>query len=476
MKLTKVIATVGPACESPAVIRRMIDAGVNVFRFNLKHNTLRWHEEKIKLVNTIAKKMEKTIGVMIDLQGPEIRMKLPTDSVNLLPGQKWRLPQKASLESDMITFSHPFIIDHLVDGDKVLVDDGQFEFVVKKEGNNPYLISRSKGILKNSKSVVIPYLKIDLPLFTQKDLDAIELATREKIDFIALSFVRTDKDINTLKNVLRKKKINAKIVAKIETAQAVKNLTKIIEATDAIMVARGDLGVEMPLVQVGFWQKEIIRQAKARMKPVIVATQMLESMIENPFPTRAEISDITNAFYDGADATMLSQETAAGKFPLAAINYMSQTLTVVEKEFSDFEKEFPKIENNKSSQEISVINAAYVLWNQLRRNANFNKIAFLVFTKTGRTGEILSSLRPNSPIIAILPEEKPTRFLSLNFGVFPFYDKDVLSGRVTHEMIDKKIEFLKKNKILKKGLTLIVLHGDIWGKVGGISTIRVVKI
>ncbi len=476
MKLTKVIATIGPSCQEEEVLEKLILEGVDIFRFNLKHNTLDWHQKKIDLVTTIANRFGKRIGVLIDLQGPEIRMKLPENVINLRLSDKILLSEEAFLNKKGVSFSHPIIINKLKNGSRILVDDGRFEFKVEKNNKKTYLISFSKGRLGNLKSVTIPHLKMKLPLFTQKDLEGIKLAQRSKIDFIALSFVRTKDDILNIKKILQKENIEAKIIAKIETALAIKNLNGIIKIADAIMVARGDLGVELPLVEIGLLQKKIINEARKQMKPVIIATQMLESMIDNSSPTRAEISDITNAFFDGADATMLSGETANGKFPLQTVRYMAKTLSAVEKKTSaDFSEKLISFQliNDK---EKAVIYSSFSLYKNLSKLISFEKIAFIVFTETGRSAHLLSSLRPRSPIFAITPNKKKANFLTLSYGVYPFVDEEIKKGRVTENIIEKKIEMLIKKGLLKKDLTLIVLHGDIWGQIGGISTVRIIKI
>lgn len=473
MKLTKIIATIGPSCESEDIIERLILEGVDIFRFNLKHNLLEWHQEKIALVTNVANRLGKLIGILIDLQGPEIRMKLPKDWVDLKINDKILLSEEEFLKKQAVSFSHPIIINELKNGDKVLVDDGRFEFKVKKEKNKIYLLSLTEGRLGNLKSVTIPHLKISLPLFTQKDLEGIKMAQKSKIDYIALSFVRTKEDILILKEILKKEKIEAKVVAKIETALAIKNLNEIIKTSDGIMVARGDLGVELPLIEVGLLQKKIICQAKKFKKPVIVATQMLETMINNPTPTRAEVSDVTNAFFDGTDATMLSGETANGKFSVQVVRYMNNILSrAEEKSVLNINEKLELVDD----QEKSVINSSFSLYKNLSNLISFKKIAFLVFTETGRSANLLSFLRPKSPIFAITPNKKIAYFLTLNYGIYPFIDEEIKKGRVTENVIEKKIEMLIKKKLLKKGLTLIVLHGDIWHQIGGISTIRIIKI
>lgn len=472
MKLTKIVATIGPACDSKEKIKELILNGVDTFRFNLKHNTLSWHREKINLVHQVAKRLDKIIGILIDLQGPEIRLKLPFEFINLKAGGEFLLSESGYLEKKGLSLSHPQIINDLKENDQVLVDDGRFVFLVKKKNDQFFLVSQSEGRLFNSKSVIIPHLQSNLPSLTKKDLEGLRLGHRVKIDFVALSFVRSKEDILNLKKKLRELKIEAQIIAKIETASAISNLKEIVMITDGIMVARGDLGVEEPLIKVAYFQKEIIKQARQHLKPVITATQMLESMIINPFPTRAEISDITNSYYDGTDATMLSAETANGKYPLKAVSYMGKTLEFIEGNVKLVTKE--KILLDKD-QEFAVISSAYNLYQELEKDEN-QEIAFLVFSQTGRTARIISAFRPSSPIFTVIPDEKKGRYLTLNYGVIPIYDQQNKKGKITHEAIDKKIDILIKKGYLKKGLTLIILHGDVWGKIGGISTIRLKRI
>ena len=472
MKLTKIVATIGPACDNREKIKELILSEVDIFRFNLKHNTIDWHQEKINLVHQVAKELDKIVGILIDLQGPEIRFKLPFESINLKVGSEFLLSETGYLEKKGISFSHPQIINNLKENDQVLVDDGRFVFLVKKKNNKYFLISQSEGRLFNAKSVTIPHLKSDLPALTEKDLEGLKLGYRVNIDFVALSFVRNGGDILNLKKKLKELKIKAQIVAKIETAEAIGNLNEIVKSSDGIMVARGDLGVEEPLIKVAYLQKEIIKKARQYLKPVITATQMLESMITNPFPTRAEISDITNSYYDGTDTTMLSAETANGKYPVKAVSYMRKTLSFIEKNGKVTTNE-PIITNK--DQEYAVILSAYNLYQELEKDKN-QDLVFLVFSQTGRTARILSAFRPRSPIFTVIPDEEKGRYLTLNYGIVPIYDPQIEKGKVTHEAIDKKIALLIKKGYLKKGLTLIILHGDIWGKIGGTSTIRLKKI
>lgn len=476
MKLTKIIATIGPSSEDKDIIIKLLEEGVDVFRFNLKHNSLKWHEEKIRLVWKIADKLKKTIGILLDLQGPEIRLKIPEEKLKLKINDEILISEENFLKKKAVSFSHPEIVKELKGDEKILVDDGKFEFYVKRKKNKVYLVSLSEGELSNFKSVTIPYLKTSLPLLTEKDIKGIKLGRRLNIDFFALSFVRTAEDIIKLKKILTKEKIESRIISKIETSIAIDNLNEIINVSDGIMVARGDLGVELPLEEVGLLQKEIINQSRRFGKPVIVATQMLESMVSNSFPTRAEVSDITNAFYDGADTTMLSNETAIGKYPIGSVRMMKKILTKAENKSSFQIDKYDNFFENIKEQAEAIIISAYSLYLSMIKKIGRGNLAFLVFTQSGKSAHLLSCFRPRSPIFAVVPNQKTANFLSLNFGVYPFVDSGIKDKRVTHNLIDKKIKFLLKNKFLKRGLTLIVIHGDIWGKIGGISTIRLVKV
>jgi pyruvate kinase len=298
-KLTKIIATIGPACDSPEQLTQLIKLGVNVFRFNFKHNTVAWHSERINRVNEAANKLKVKIGTLIDLQGPEIRLKMPVDSLNLKSGTEIILSEKVFVKPQAgFSLTHPSIIPHLKKDQTILADDGVFRFmVISSSRSECRLRVINGGQLGNNKTLNFPGASFPLPVLIERDLEGLQLAAKYEIDYIALSFVRDATDILVLKKELKKNKIKSQIVAKIETEQAINNLDSIINQADAVMVARGDLGVEMSLEQVPYYQKLIIQKCLLKRKAVITATQMLQSMIANPFPTRAEVSDIANAVW-----------------------------------------------------------------------------------------------------------------------------------------------------------------------------------
>lgn len=468
-KLTKIVATIGPSCESPEMIEKLILAGVNIFRFNFKHNVLEWHSDRIQRVNKIAEKMGMAVGTLIDLQGPEIRINMLQDQIIIK-------------ENDLLSFgegldlsiSHPQIIQHLTTGQKILADSGSFSFTVEKKDAKTYLRSHSSGVLKNRKALNIPGADFPFPVMVDRDFEGLKIASRNEIDFVALSFVRTADDIRVVKNEMKKYKVNARLIAKIETEKSLKNLDEIIEVSDGIMVARGDLGVELPLEEVPYYQKIIIKKSIKKGIPVITATQMLESMIEKPFPTRAEVSDIANATYDLTDAVMLSGETATGAYPAEAVKVMSKTLAFNElKNMVDSRKRF---DFQIADQNATLCDAAYGLY-LAYRNQNKKIAGFLAFTHAGNTVRLLSRYRPLVPIFALDPTDTISDSLTIQYGVVPFSFKPSLKKtEVEKEDILKAVAFLKKKTLIKSGDILIVLHGEYWAAEGKTSTVKILKV
>jgi len=464
MKLTKIVATIGPSSESEVMIEKLILAGVDVFRFNFKHNEISWHSRMIERVNNVAKKLGKPTATLIDLQGPEVRLYLKNkDKIALKKDQLLKIGEE-------IYFSHSQIVEKLKEKQKILVDDGHFVFeIVEKEGDF-YLKSEQNGLLKNRKTANFPHLDLDFPSLIERDFEGLKLAALHKIDFIALSFVRSEKDIFDLKKEMKKYKVNSKIIAKIETKKAIDNLDEILKEVDGVMVARGDMAVEISWEVVPYYQKMIIKKAREMGKFVITATQMLESMIENPTPTRAEISDIANACFDGTDAVMLSAESASGKYPVEAVSMMKKTLEFNEKFFS--EENSKMADTSKFNWTQIVCQAAFKMYQYLKKEKeNFG--GFLVLTETGNTAITLSRFHPDVAVFAVTPYPQVAKFLSICFGVFSFVFPLEKKRKINQEEVDKIIMTTKKIFDIKG--TLIVVHGDWWGKIGGTSTVRMVK-
>lgn len=463
--LTKIVATIGPSCESEEMIEKLILAGVDVFRFNLKHNNLDWHSQEIRKVKRISEKLKKDIGTLIDLQGPELRVNMSNEEIVIIKDKLYEL------KDSEIYISHPEIIKHLKTGQKVFVDDGSIEFIVENKENKTFLRALCNGILKNKKNFNVPGADFPIPCLVQKDYEALAMGFKDDVDFIALSFVRSKNDVQTLRQEIDKLGYRAKIIAKIETVKAVENIDQIIKISDGLMVARGDLGVEASLEKVPYFQKQLIKKAFQKGIPVITATQMLQSMVVNSYPTRAEVSDVANAFYDLTDAVMLSAESASGKYPRESVSMMSKILSFNE-------------ENNVIDSRINfnfdikdraslVCDCAYNLYRSFK-SAKKNLAGYLVFTETGMTARMISRYRPLLPIFTFASSKKVANSLSLDFGVQTFIYEGKSKNQVVKDDILEAISVLKEKNLVKKGETLIVLHGDHWAVKGGTSTIKII--
>ena len=476
MARTKIIATIGPSCDSPAMIKEMIQEGVSVFRFNTKHNSLAWHSERLNRVRKASRKLGIPVAVSVEIRGPELRVgtfekgqiKLKKNEVvNFL--DKEINDGKKNIVVDQLT-----AIKGLMPGNTIYMDDGYLEtevIEVLSQGKKVTAKVVEGGILKNNKGINFPMAALNSPSLVKRDLDFISMPSKKDIDFFSFSFVRNKKDVLKLRKIIRKEKLKAKIIAKIETKQALDNFEEILEEADAIMVARGDLGIEIPLEQVPFYQKMIIKRCREKSKPVIVATQMLESMIKKPRPTRAEVTDVANAVYDSADALMLSGESACGKFPLKSVKTMRRII-----EFIEDKCECPPISFQFSNLSEVIAYSAYkmIVGNFEKKLLKEQKIkSFVVFTDRGVTAKFLSRLRPSIPILAISDNRQARDQLCLSYGVIPFYQK-FPSGKITSTKYG--LLCLKKKGVIKKGDQVIVTYGKQWGTPGQTNTIRVEKI
>lgn len=328
MRSTSIVCTIGPTCESPEQLKKMVEEGMDIARFNFSHDTHEVFLKRLKIIRSEIKRQKRDVLVLGDLKGPRIRVgKLPEDGRVLAVGQKiiFTTSSDPKVNDDEIVINDPNLHKDLKVGDIILLDNGDMEVQVRK-------INRHKietkviqgGVLFSNKGINLPQTKVTTPVITEKDIEDIKFAKRAKLDYLALSFISTADDIRKLKNILGRSKI--KVIAKIERQEALENFSEILKEADGVMVARGDLGIEAQLENVPIIQKEIIKQCRLFNKPVIVATQMLDSMVLTPLPTRAEVSDIANAVLDGATAVMLSNETAMGKYPLKALNWMRRVI------------------------------------------------------------------------------------------------------------------------------------------------------
>ena len=474
MKLTKIVATIGPASDDEDKIAQMLDMGVNVVRFNFKHADIPWHEERIARVKKIASEKNLQIGTLLDLQGPEIRLRTNGTGIELKKGE-WveMIGELNGDETNAISVTQPEIIAHLETGQLVLSDDGAFRFTAHRENDKTFLEPLQDGFLKNRKTLNLPGANIPLDVLSEQDYLGLDLAARAKIDFVALSFVRNRADVETLREQMRQRNIVAQIIAKIENPQAIEHLDEIIDATDGVMVARGDMGVEMPFEEVPYYTRLIIAKCVELGKPVITATQMLESMIESPFPTRAEVSDVATATYTFSDAVMLSGESANGAYPMEAIEVMKKTVTFNEiRQFTDTRTHF---HFKLKTQTELLSESAYDLYQSMRRHSDVPLDGFVVFTHTGLTARVLSKFRPRLPIFAVCPSVKVARSLSLSFGVYAFVYDSQKNGdtAVEQSQVRYGLDFLLSQGSIIAGNKYLVVYGDRWSVEGGSSTVKV---
>lgn len=472
-KHTKITATIGPASDSEEMITALIEAGVNVFRFNFKHNTVEWHGERIERVRAVSKRMGIPVGTLIDLQGPEIRITVPSEKISLTKDEQITLAVDMSSEEKGFSIPYPQVIQELRKGQRIIVDDGAFTFVVEESGERVVLRSESQGTLPTRKSMNVPGLTAPLPVLVERDYDGLSLAKKYAMEFVALSFVRTKEDILILREEMKKQGIISQVVSKIEAQQAIANLDAIIQETDVIMVARGDLGVEYPVEEVPYYQKIMIRKCIERGIPVITATQMLQSMIQSPSPTRAEVSDVANAAYDLTDSVMLSGETASGSYPLETVQMMARTVAFNE-------TKFPVDRRTLFSYDIQdmsamMCSAAYGLSLQCFQHDKA-VTGFLVFTTSGRTAQFLARYRPHIPIYAFTDSEQVRNTLSLTYGVMPFTTKVLKDHFITKEEVQQTIATLKEAGHVRSGERLIMVYGDARAEAGMTDTIKVVDV
>jgi len=445
---TKIVATVGPACDSYDQLLELVKAGVNVFRLNFSHGTHADKKKTIEHVRKINKTEPFNIAILGDLQGPKLRVgEIEGGAIEIEAGDILTFTNEKLIgNKERIYVSYPSLHDDVVIGNTILIDDGKLEVKVKKvlKNNDVQVEVTMGGTLSSKKGINLPDTKISLPALTKKDLDDLEFIIEEKIDWVALSFVRSVKDIEILRKKLDHKKSKTKIIAKIEKPEALENLRDIIVESDAVMIARGDLGVELPVEKVPLLQKQIIRKCLHRAKPVIVATQMMESMIEFNKPNRSEITDVANAVLEGADAVMLSGETATGKHPALVVQTMCKIIKEVEATDYNYNLEDALAPQPHSPSFISDA----ICYNACKLAKDVNASALVGTTQSGYTGFILSSYRPRSPLYVFTKERTLVNQLSLSWGVRAFYYDEEES---LDDIIFDQIDILKERKFLKSG-------------------------
>jgi pyruvate kinase len=466
IKKTKIICTIGPSSWDYDTLKKLAEAGMNVARLNFSHGT---HEEKsqqIKFIRQISSELNKPIMILADLQGPKLRLGKIEGKREIAKGETLNLTLNPTSEEEIpIQFD---LSPYVKRDQRIYLNDGLVELTVV-DVRNKVIVTRSQnsGVISSNKGVNVPDTYLKDASFTSKDFEDAEFALQEDVDYIALSFVQRPDDIDPARNLIKKYQSRTKIMVKIEKKEAVENLEEIILRSEAVMVARGDLAIEIPAAKVPIVQQRIIRIARQHHKPVIVATQMLESMIENPRPTRAEVSDVANAVLDQVDAVMLSAESANGKYPVEAVQTMKDVILSVE-ENPEY-KHAIHINWEKFSKEDLHFNAITSAASNLAYNSQAG--AVVVGTKTGRTAHMLSAFRPTSEIIAVVHDMKVYNQLALVWGVYA----TIIEPEETIDGFLKRIHNrLEELDILKKGDRVVMITGETIGIAGQTSTIRLV--
>jgi len=471
MTNTKIVATLGPASENLTTIKKLVKAGMDVVRLNFSHGTHANHAMLISNVRQASKSEKKTVAILQDLQGPRIRIgNIPTKGFELMVGQNITLRfGEANYKNDNIIPIDLEIAPKFKNGDRILMHDGLVEMKVVSQNKNLVTckVVRS-GMIFSHKGVNIPNIKITTPVITEKDKSDLQFGLKHNVDWIALSFVGSAEDIIDLRKLIKHydKSANVKIMAKIERPQAVKNIDSIIEEVDGIMIARGDLGVEMSPHKVPIIQKQIIKKCMLASKPVLVATQMLDSMINSPIPTRAEVSDVANAVIDHTDAVMLSGETAFGKYPVQTLRMMSNILRETEKSpFDDMPKGHIIVRKDTHYQ--AVAESVFELVEST------NAKAIVVLSRSGFSAQLISRHRPDTKIIALVAEDVIKRQLNIVWGVqaYKVSVKKSLDG-----LIKQTIQLIKKNKLVKKGSNVVIVTGQPVGRSKHANLMEVYKV
>ena len=451
---TKILATIGPSTDTDDKLRNLIDAGASRFRLNFSHGNKDYFETLFKSIYNVCEERRLPIPILQDLQGPKIRIgKLEKEGIEILSGDLIEITTENIIgNKEILSTSYKELIDDAYLNNTVLIDDGLIKLKVIEKKNNSLICKIIEGgILKSNKGMNLPGMKLSTAAFTEKDKNDMLFAFEHRVDYVALSFVRCASDIVNLRNWMTSKGYNKQIVAKIEKPEAVENFEEILSVSDAIMVARGDLGVELGSYQVPIIQKRIIRRCNEVGKLVITATQMLESMISNPTPTRAEASDVANAVLDGTDVVMLSGETAAGRFPIHSVRTMKNIILETEKH-DQFKPainwEIPK---DKADNIFDSTSRAFVeIANQINANA------LIVFTHEGRKAKNLSKFNPNTYIYAFSDSFDTLNDLNLHKGIAPFYLEDIMDEDF---YIKRANEILKEKEIISEGDIVIFTAG-----------------
>ncbi len=469
MRKTKIVCTLGPATDEAGVLEDMIECGMDVARMNFSHGDHDIHKKRIDRIKELRRTLNKPISIMLDTKGPEIRIgTFESGRVFLRPGQQFELCTNPCSGNEYSVFvNYPHLPDSVSVGNKILFADGLIESeVIKFESGKVTVVIKNGGYLSGRKSINLPETDLRMPYMSESDMSDIRFGLENDIDYIAASFVRNADDIKDLRRFIRSEcpKSNVRIISKIENEEGVSNISEIIDESDGVMIARGDMGVEIEFELLPEIQKRIIKQCLGKGKISITATQMLESMIENPRPTRAEVSDIANAIYDGTSAIMLSGETAAGKYPQISVGTMARIAETTEKSIN-YKKRFTSFEFARTSVTDAISHAV------IMTAVDLNASAILAVTRSGHTAYSVSGLRPFCPVYAITQSEKVYHELSLSWGVTP-----VLCNTKNGDRFIESLEEVKNLGKLRKGETVAVTGNSSESGGATTNTLRVYTV
>ncbi len=462
---TKIVATIGPATQSESVITELIKAGVTTFRLNFSHGDHEDHAERIKTIRKVSSELDLHIGILQDLQGPKIRLgRFKDGPVKVRKGDLFSLTSKDIECNNVIAnVTYEKLTDEISVGKRILLDDGRVEMIVEKIDNEENLLICKVtvgGVLSNNKGVNFPDVQLSVKALTEKDKKDLEFGLKYGVDWIALSFVRNPSDINEIKDLINEHGYSTPVVAKIEKFEAIDQIDSVLPLCDGVMVARGDLGVEMPPEEVPLLQKELIKKANTLGIPIITATQMLDSMASSPRPTRAEVSDVANAILDGTDAVMLSNETAVGDYPIEAVKTMATIARRIERDYPQkaIESHLPSTIPNAISAAVSSI------------SRQLDAAAIIPLTKSGATAHNVSKFRPPTPILATTSEKSVARRLQLAWGVTPIL---IESQERAAKIFSIAMQIAQEMNILKQGDLVVQTAGTLTGISGSTDLIKV---
>jgi pyruvate kinase len=468
---TKIVATLGPASSSKEVLTKLIQEGVDVFRLNFSHSSKDEHLKSIQLIKELNRELNTHVAILADLQGPKLRVgEIENNRIDLIEGDIITfVTEKCIGTKEQIYMSYQEFPKDVNVGESVLIDDGKIKLEVVESNKKDTVKARViyGGVLSSKKGVNLPNTKVSLPCLTDEDISNANFALDNEVDWIALSFVRKSADILDLKELIKEKNGHAGVIAKIEKPEALDDIDGIIENTDGVMVARGDLGVEVSFDRVPLIQKLIVEKCIAQAKPVIIATQMMESMITNFTPTRAEANDVANAVLDSADALMLSGETSVGKYPVQTILSMQKIIDFTEKNGNSFNKLHVPSQSSAKFLADSICYNATVIATQIKAKA------IVAFTNSGYTACRLASHRPEADIFVFTNNEKLLHKLSLVWGVRAFY---VSTYNLIHEVYKESVQILKKNNLIEEGDNLVYVASLPLIKLGSTNMIKVSQV